>query len=76
MNPMHRIAVVNEDLFNEVAHTNLSLETVFFLYGAIVVVAAMLWALGVVAFGGSRSTEPSSSDNPSPSTDRITPAVL
>jgi hypothetical protein len=76
MNPMHRIAVVNEDLFNEVAHTNLSLETVFFLYGAIVVVAAMLWALGVFVFGGSRSIEPRSSDNPSPSRDRITPAVL
>jgi len=49
---------------------------VFFLYGAIVVVAAMLWALGVFVFGGSRSIEPRSSDNPSPSRDRITPAVL
>lgn len=75
MNPMHRIAVANENLFNEVAHTDLSLETVFLLYGAIVVVAAILWVLGVIAFGG-RSRKPSSSDKPSPSMDRITPAVL
>lgn len=76
MNPMHRIAVANSNLFNEVAYTDLSLETVFFVYGAIVVVAAILWALGVVVFGGNRSTKQSSSDNASPSTERITPAVL
>lgn len=75
MNTIQRIGAVNENLLREVAHTELSLEAIFLLYGALVVVAAMLWLIGVVAFGGRRSTEPSSSKNASPSPERTSPAV-
>jgi len=72
---IQRIGAVNQNLLEEVANTGLSLETVFLLYGALVAVAAMLWVIGVFAFGRRRSVEPSSSKESGPTAERISPAV-
>lgn len=75
MNSIQRISAVNHNLLREVAQTDLSLETIFVLYGALVVVAVILWAIGVLAFGRRRSNEPVPSENAAAAPERITPAV-
>jgi hypothetical protein len=74
MNAMHQIAGANENLLDEIAHTHLSLEMVFFLYAALVLSAAILWGVGVIAFGRCSPKRPSPKSG-SGSGDRITPAV-
>ncbi len=51
MNPMHHVGVANDNLLQDIARTDLSLETVFALYGVAVVIAATLWLVGVLTFG-------------------------
>jgi hypothetical protein len=55
MNLMHRIAAVDHDFLREIARGTLSLETVFLIYGAIVLGAGLLWAVGVAVFGRGRA---------------------
>lgn len=52
MNLMHRIAAVDHDLLREIAQHTFSLDMVFFLYGGVALVAAVLWAVGTLVFGG------------------------
>ena len=56
MNPSNPSTLISNNLFNEVAHTILSLDTVYLLYGVTVIAAAALWLAGVAAFGNCRST--------------------
>lgn len=73
MNPMHRIASLNEGLLADIRHTDLSLEMVLALYGAIILATAGLWLIGVLAFGRPRTqAPPQSTIVPS---DRVTPAA-
>ncbi|MBW2189222.1 MAG: hypothetical protein JRG93_06475 [Deltaproteobacteria bacterium] len=75
MNPSNPSALITDNLFNEVAHTILSLDTVYALYGATVVVAAALWLIGVVVFGNARSSGQPGPHAVAGSSERITPAV-
>ena len=58
MNPMHRIASLNEGLLADIRHTDLSLEMVLALYGAIILATAVLWLIAVLAFGRPRAPRP------------------
>lgn len=75
MNPANPSALITNNLFNEVAHTVLSLDTVYALYGAAVVVAAALWLVGVVAFGTCRPTTGPSRRDVAGANERATPVV-
>ncbi|MBW2379446.1 MAG: hypothetical protein JRG70_07810 [Deltaproteobacteria bacterium] len=45
---------VTEFLLNEVAHSSVSLDPVLFFYTAVFATVAVLWTIGVLAFGKSR----------------------
>jgi len=51
MTPTFPTALVNETLLNEIAQSTVSLEPVLFFYGGLIAAAAVLWMIGVVAFG-------------------------
>lgn len=74
MNLTHHIAVINDRLLREIGQSHLSLETVFLLYGAIVLVAAVLWAIGAAVFGRKGST-PKPDARSAHSRDRATPVA-
>jgi len=76
MNPNFPTHAVSQSLLHEVAHSTVTMEPVLFFYGAVIVAAAVLWTIGVLAFGRSGApsvAEPSTASSPRP---RITPAVL
>lgn len=75
MNPSNPSTLISNTLFNEVAHTMLSLDTVYLLYGATVIAAAALWLAGVAAFGNCRSTTPPNSVGVANSNERPTPVA-
>ena len=75
MNPSFATTVVSQNLLHEVAHSTVTMEPVLFFYGAVIVAAAVLWTIGVLAFGRSGApsvAEPSTHSSPR----RITHAVL
>ena len=47
---------VTENLLNEIARGSLSLDLVLFFYTALFATVAVLWTIGVVAFGKPRVT--------------------
>jgi len=73
MNPMNRIAVVNDHLLHEIVHTDLSLRNVLFAYGCLVVFAIGLWAIGAFTLGRRHSR--SNRSKASRSSDRVTPVA-
>jgi hypothetical protein len=76
MNPTNTSTSISNHLLHEVAHTILSLDTVYLLYGATVVVAAALWLAGVVAFGNCRMTTQPKSAGVAGANERPTPVAL
>jgi len=76
MSPTNPTTVINEHLLNEIARTTLSMDTVYLCYAAAVVVAAVLWTFGVIAFGRRCSTEPFNPAVANSSRERLTPAAL
>ena len=73
MNPMNRIAVVDDHLLQEIARTDLSLQNVLFAYGCLVVLAIGLWAIGAFTLG--RRDSRSKRSKASRSSDRVTPVA-
>jgi hypothetical protein len=51
MSPTFTTTIISDSLLNEVAHSTVTLEPVLFFYGAAIAAAAMLWTVGVLAFG-------------------------
>jgi len=74
MNLTHHVAVLNDRLLHEVARNHLSLETVFLLYGGLIAVATILWAIGAAVSGRKGSTRRPGARN-AHSRDRATPVA-
>ena len=75
MTPTFPTALVNETLLNEIARSAVSLEPVLFFYGGLIAAAAVLWMIGVVAFGRPRTAKAAGEPMAASRHQRTTPVV-